>query len=364
MYHLMYITHISIGSPPQLFLAVVDITQSNLFVPSWNCTSNSKNYEIEYCMPHLMYDGSRSSTHEDILESAQVHYYGMYGWGNLSRDTVCIAELCILGQDFQESTRWHPAYLIDWDEQYDSALGLSRFQSTNTYDDFNNTRILQALHEQKLLARNVFALKHPRTDEDTGELILGGSDRTFAGSLVKLPLIDLPMDSIDSNYIPYASAGWNVDASSIHMGAFAEKTALDIALPEYAAVMTNSYANIMFPGVINRQILSHFNLSQDHYGDYTFDCDKRHIFPNFTIALGPQKHEFVLEPWQYMHEVIDPNGQQRCTFPFKILYEDEEHPDYILLGAAFLASWYAEFDLDEGTVGREFSLQEDLRIRR
>jgi saccharopepsin len=250
--------------------------------------------------------------------------------------------------------RWHPAYLIDWDEQYDSALGLARFYSINTFDDFNSTWPLQRLIEQKALDRNMFALKHPRTDNDTGELILGGRDTTVPrDSLITLPLLDIPQDSQDSNFQAYAYAGWNVEASSLHLGAYLDSPPLVVALGGYIAVLTNSYANMMFPGRIARQIAAHLNAVESE-SVHDLPCEARHHLPNFTIALGPQGHEFELSPWQYMHEVVDPEGRIRCVLPFDTLFEDDENPDYVLLGAAFVASWYAEFDVDHGTVGSKF----------
>lgn len=253
---------------------------------------------------------------------------------------------------------WRPAYLIDWDEQYDSVLGLARFHATNTYDDFNVTSPLENMVQQKVLERNVFALRHPRTDDEEGELILGGVDDAFRNSLITLPLINDPPDGDDSNFIPFASAGWQVAVSSFSLDSYRDKGPLEIALPRYIAVLTNGYTNMMFPSHIAHQIAEHL-----HWADWLddFSCEERHRFPNVTFTLGTQQHRLMLSPWQYMHEVVDPEGHKRCILPFNPLYEDSHHPDYILLGAAFFAGLYAEFDLDKQSIGRKFDYSTSAR---
>ncbi|KAF2174778.1 acid protease [Zopfia rhizophila CBS 207.26] len=321
IYQLMYITDLSIGTPPQPFRAIVDITQSNLFVPSWNCTTNPHRHEVEYCLFHLMYDSAASSTYKPELTPA-----------------TFIITAFILGEIYRETTS----------ALYDSALGLARFHATNLYNDFNVASPLENMVQQKVLNRNIFALKHPRTDDEEGELILGGADESFVDSLITLPLINTPADGNDLNFIAFASAGWQVAASSLSLDSYLDNGPLQIPLPNYIAVLTNGYTNMMFPRQMAHQIAEHLDWT-DWLDD--FSCEKRHSFPNVTIALGPQQHRFVLSPWQYMHEVVDPEGRKRCTLPFHPLVEDGEHPNYILLGAAFLASWYAEFDLDKETIG-------------
>lgn len=345
----MYVTDISIGTPPQPFRAIIDITQSNLFVPSINCTDNA--YEAEYCLYHLMYDSEASTTYRSNLTPAQLHYYGVYTSGNLSQDSVHIGNISVEKHVFQEATMWRPAYLIDWDEQYDSVLGLSRLRVIDPYDNFDVPSLSENVRLHNTLDRNVFAIRHPLTDADEGQLILGGVDESIASSIVRLALIENPIDGDDSNFIAYASAGWVVAASSLTLGAYLNQESLTIPLPNYVAVLTNGYGNMWFPQHMAAQIAEH--LQWDDWLD-DFPCEQRDRFPILTISLGAQRHDFVLSPWQYMPEVINLEGQKRCLLPFHPMYQDGKHPDYILLGGSFLASFYTEFDLDEMTIGSKF----------
>lgn len=339
------------GTPPQPFRAHIDITQSNFFVPSINCTNQTRHHEVEYCLYHLMYSSVSSSTYEPDLTPARLHYYGVYTRGNLSKDIVHIGGVSVKQQIFQEAIMWHPAYLIDWDEQYDTVLGLARLREINTYDDFDVPGLVENMVEQNTLDRNVFALRLPRTDTEEGLLILGGVDDAMAGSVIRIPLVDVPLDSDDSNFVPYASAGWVVNTSSLVLDAYLDQDPLTVPLPGYVAVLSNGYTGMMFPFAIKKRIASY--LQWDDWLD-DFPCEQRNRFPNFTIALGPQDYLLVLSPWQYMHEVINGEGEQRCLLPFHALYEDAPHPDYILLGAAFMAGLYTEFDLGAKTIGCKY----------
>ncbi|KAF2266405.1 acid protease [Lojkania enalia] len=220
IYQVMYVTDISIGMPPQPSRAIIDITQSNLFVHSINCTDHIQEWEVENCLYHLMYDSVASSTYQSNLTPARLHYYGVYTWGNLSQDTVHIGDISVEKHVFQEATMWHPGYMIDWDEQYDSVLGLSHLRARNTYDNFDVSSLLENMVRQNTLDRNVFAIRHPRTDADEGQLILGGVDDSITRSVIKLALVDSPLDGDDSNFIAFASAGWVVAASSLTLGAY------------------------------------------------------------------------------------------------------------------------------------------------
>ncbi|KAF2680463.1 hypothetical protein K458DRAFT_445192 [Lentithecium fluviatile CBS 122367] len=222
----MYITDLTVGSPPQFFRAVV-------------------------------------------------HRYGVYTWGHLSRDTIGRGNISVAAQDFQEAASWHALYLIDWDEQYDSALGLARFKGANGYDDFREYGPPESLRRKS-------------------------------------------------------------------------NNALHFSLPDYIAVLPNSYTHMMFPRWIADKIALHLNWT-DWLDDFPYSEHRN--FPDLTFNLGPQEHEFVRSPWQYMHEVVDPEGKMRCTLPFNTLYDTDEHPDYILLGNAFMASWYLDFDLEKETIG-------------
>ena len=211
--------------------------------------------------------------------------------------------------------------------------------------------------DQNALDRNLFAIKHPRTDDGYGELILGSVDEAFTDSLVTLPLPNINGGK-DVSFNAFASAEWQVAASSLSLASYKNNPSLVGSLPNYIAVFSNSYTNVMFPQPIADRMGSHLNWS--NYLD-NFSCNNRNSFPNLTIVFGSQQHEFELSPSQYMHEIINPKRQTRCILPFSPLYKEEEHPDYTALGSAFLASWYSKFDFDRGA-SKSFKSSKEARI--
>jgi saccharopepsin len=69
-----------------------------------------------------------------------------------------------------------------------------------------------------MLDRNVFALKLPRTDEESGELILGGYDESKSQSPITLPLTNV-MHGHNNGILFLASCGWQVSVSAISLSA-------------------------------------------------------------------------------------------------------------------------------------------------
>ena len=180
----------------------------------------------------------------------------------------------------------------------------------------------------------------------------------FSDSLVTLPLTNINGGK-DGSFNAFASAEWQVAASSV-LGFIQKKLVSRGFSPKLHRRVFNSYANTMFPQPTADRMAPHLNWSD--YLDY-FSYNNRNSFPNLTIVLGSQQHEFELSSSQYMHEIIDPKGQTRCILPFSPPYEEEEHPDYRVLGSAFLASWYSKFDLDMGTIACKSNLP-SVELRR
>ncbi|CAK5124629.1 unnamed protein product [Meloidogyne enterolobii] len=93
-----YYGPISIGSPPQNFSVIFDTGSSNLWVPSKKCPF----YDIA-CLLHHKYDSTKSSSYKDDGRKMQIQYGTGSMKGFVSKDTVCIANICVAGQEFAEA---------------------------------------------------------------------------------------------------------------------------------------------------------------------------------------------------------------------------------------------------------------------
>jgi len=295
-YLLLFTAEIHIGSPPQPFFAEVDINWTDMFVPSSNCTLDPET--ARYCLPHRRYNSTLSSTYKENMTAVKLDYTGLWTQGNLSQDLLHIAGLTVENQTFEEATVWRSLYANDW-APLDSALGLARFRPQKSGSTVETKSPLQNMIHQKLLDRNIFSLKLPRTDDELGELILGGFDRRYSKSLVSLPLTNV-MGGNSPTFLFYSSCGWQVGVSAMTLCAMSgNQSPLNISLDGFTAFISNSFEFISVPPKMSAQITQHLGLDDELLD---LPCYQRAELPNLTLSFGTNG-VLVLTPWQYMIEV-------------------------------------------------------------
>ena len=177
-YHFLFTTEVAIGTPPQFFSAQVDINWRDLFVPSSNCTLEPD--VGKYRIPRRKYNSTASETYTPNSTTTELYYWWIVTRGQLSQDTVHIGGLSIENQKFEEATHWETLYPPRW-ARLESAFGLARLvPNPEWHSSLHVKGPLQNLMERGLLDKNVFALKLPRSDDEPGELILGGYDELYS----------------------------------------------------------------------------------------------------------------------------------------------------------------------------------------
>jgi saccharopepsin len=330
---LTYITRLSIGTPPQHFHALLDISSSDLFVPA---TSRD-----ELCPPGNRYNASASRTHKHHTEHMHSEYLRCLADGQLAEDTLHLGGIEIEGQKFGAAKSIIKPDPKFGNDDWDGILGLApgnKGSFRNIANPFMN------MIAQKKLDWNLFSLKLPRGKSDPGEIIFGGIDKDmYEGNLKKLPLV--PYDPVHRRRL---RDRWVVPASGIGIGhgyaslygyvATIESDFPGIAIPELYALMLNKYL-----GMENRDGLRE---------PPSIDCAKREKLEDLTITLAEEK--FVLSPWDYTMEMdmgwIDgKKGERRCVSAFMSL-PDHLEESFIVLGTPFLRKFYSVFDLGGRTV--------------
>ena len=318
----------------------MDTGWSDLFVPSSKCADS-------YCDLHQLYDASLSSSYAPDGSPVQVHYGGLYTEGNVSQDTVRVADLQVLGQSFEEASLLRPVPLY-FDNIFDTVLGLARIPPNVSRDSTLEARsLLQNIVDQGLLKRNNFALDLPRKDGEVGQLTLGVTADDKDG-LVEFPVREI---SASDHALPDdLNAGWQVEASSVSLGDPSDPKSVHGPLINCTAVLASGYPFIDLPSDLHRSIKTRVNSDPDQYG--TLDCNRRSSLPNLTVSLGPSNssHGFTLTPWDYLLEVHFEDVGTRCLSTFTAHAESEGN--YIVLGSAFLTGVYSIFDLDAKTISR------------
>lgn len=299
-----------------------------------------------------MYNSSQSSSYVADLSPASVHYMGIYTYGNVSQDSLYVGGVEVKNQIFEEATIWRPVPLF-WDDLFDSALGLARLPLDFSESTIKARNPFQNMINHNLLDRNVFSLRLARTDEEKGELVFGSVDRDLhTGDLVSFPATNVTCGDNEAIAV-YSSSGWQIPVQSISLSSNSSSGPLHASLPNYTAILSTDFPHIGLSRGLAQQLTEHCGAAVEMSA---LSCKERTLLPNLTVTLGPDRHEIVLTPWDYMFEVEDETYGTRCVLPFVDLMEMLDGFEYIILGTAFLSGLYSVFDYDNQIISCELGL--------
>ncbi len=316
---------IAIGSPPQYFNAVVDVSTSDLIVPSPSSRTG-------YSPPLHVYNSSLSSTYQPNGTEISSDPLGIRTSGFLSQDDLHISDLLIEDILFEEATDldFEECMYCNWN--YDTVLPLGIYHEDSSR---NFMSPIARLNSDKILDENVFSMRLSRNTRDgEGQLILGGRiDESFSeGSEFTVPLTDLNNEWVEKT-------NWKVKADSLILGTdhftFQDST---------VAVFHTVVSWIVLPSKLAKRL--NRSLGAKHFGSFAFvDCAQRPRFPDLTIILAGQR--FVLTPYDYIIEQNE-SGRISCMSAF---LQDVEEDGVIFLGSAFLKTWVTVWDWQHRTIG-------------
>jgi len=318
-----YYGPIHIGTPAQAFSVVFDTGSSNLWVPSSKCPIT-----VIACDVHHKYYATRSSTYMANGTAFNITYGSGSMTGFVSRDTLQLSNLTVLGQQFTEATGL-PGITFDA-AKFDGIMGLA-FQSISVlgvvppwYNILN----------QKLVSDQVFSfwLNKDPNGALGGELLLGGIDSDhFIGTPTYVPLTSqtywqFKLDDIlyRETSLGYCGAtGCNAIAdtgTSLIAGPTADMRALNLKLG--AITITN--------------------------GEAILDCKLIPVMPNVTFVLSGTKFSF--SPAEYVLQVTSAN-ETECISGFLGIDIPPPYGPLWILGDVFISSYYTIFDFGNTRVG-------------
>ena len=278
-----YFAEIELGTPPQLFKVVLDTGSSNLWVPGAKCTSIACFVRLPHFHPnpawltddipstlqlHAKFDSSASSTYKANGTDFEIRYGSGSVEGFISRDTLSIGDLTIKGQDFGETTK-EPGLAFAFGK-FDGILGLA-------YDTISVNRIVPPFYnmiDQKLLDEPVFSFRVGSSEEDGGEAIFGGIDKTaFKGKL---------------DYVPVRRKGyWEVELEQISFG----KEVLE--LDGTGAAIDTGTSLIAMPTDIAEMLNAEIGATKGWNGQYTVDCATVSSLPDLTLQFGGKPYKLT-----------------------------------------------------------------------
>jgi hypothetical protein len=179
----MYVSYVTIGTPPQKFSVIMDTGSSNLWVPGVECLGSGHSAAFlnqlsptagqmfannNACKGKDLFDGSKSSTYEKNGESFQITYGTGRCNGYIATDKVCLDELCV-DNGFGVATYLGPFFA---EQQIDGIFGLA-FQEL-AVDNIKPP--VQTMIDQNMLANPWFTVWMTMThaENETGGLITIG----------------------------------------------------------------------------------------------------------------------------------------------------------------------------------------------
>lgn len=326
---LIYFTEIGIGTPPQRFQVLIDISSPETFVSSAECSACASG--------DVRYNSSRSCSSKVDGTALEVDYGYIFASGNMTIDTFDFGGVQVKDQPFMEATTVEPIGL-SWDD-LTIIHGIAGLMPSSAGSILNNSSPFMSMVKEHILDRNLFSLRlrEPR------ELIFGAIDpELFTGDLVQIPLTNKTGR--------YALTGaWQAEAHYLTLG---DEPGIRMSLAGYTASFSTRSAFLFLPDRMVVDIWQVLQFEEIMFLPPSVACEQRGIMPDFTFNLAGQN--FTLTPYDYTFEWPIEQAKTLCVsaiFPFGV-----EQYDEIVLGSAFLRAFYSVFDLDSNTLGCKSAL--------
>lgn len=315
-----YYGEIQIGTPAQTFKVVFDTGSSNLWVPSKNHASM-----CIACMLHKKYDSSTSSTYKKDGRDFEIHYGSGSMKGALSKDTVCIGDLCAKDQGFAEASNLPGLAFIM--AKFDGILGMG-------YPEISVdivTPVMNSLIEQdKVDPIFGFWLNRDPTAKNGGEMVVGGIDKDhYTGEIT---------------WAPVTKKGyWQFDMSGISING--KDVACDGSCTAIADTGTSLIAGPKDEVAKIQQAIGATPLAQ---GEFSIPCDKIDSLPEITLKIAGR--DFVLTGKDYTIK-MNAMGRTQCISGFMGIDLPEKLGKLWILGDDFIGKYYTIFDFGNNRVG-------------
>ncbi|KAM8721042.1 hypothetical protein ACLKA7_006989 [Drosophila subpalustris] len=301
--NMYYYGSIWIGTPVNLFRVMFDTGSSNLWVPSYNCTSSA-------CKLHAQYNPSQSSTYQPASQKASsiTLTYGTGGMtGYLATDSVMVASLGIQNQTFAVATSELDNYFQNFSFDGILGMGFKDLAVNNITPPFYN------LFSQGLISQPIFSFLL-KNDSTGGVLNLGGSDPQYLNKVT---------------YVPVSVADyWQFNMAAASLG--------NVSLcSDCPAIVDTGTSMIIAPSVAYNKIRAMLNVSLDG----SVNCSSVSKMPDLLFLIGDKL--FGVSRSSYVLSIND-----EC-----ILGIQTANTSFWILGDIFIEQYYTEFDLGNQRIG-------------
>jgi len=306
-----YYGEITLGTPEQTFNVIFDTGSADLWVASDSCDSS--------CGRHAEYDADASSTYKANGTSFDIMYGSGPVSGYQSIDSLAWGNLPVKSQMFAEVVDASGLGLAYKMGKFDGILGLAfPVLSVNKVPT-----VFQNTVEQELVDKAEFSFFLGNCREDSGELLLGGTDPAYYTG--------------DFDYVPLSSATyWEIAMDKLTVGGVEYGVGQKAIVDSGTSILTGPSEQI---AAIAAQVGAR---ELGSTGEYLMKCNDD--APNLDFQLGGKTYS--LAPEDYMI----PDGDS-CLFGMMGLDIPPPSGPLWILGDVFMRKYYTVFDVANEQVG-------------
>jgi len=365
----IYVSDITIGTPPQTFVVVMDTGSANLWVPGKECGSGGggecgkqcQGFLCQYvcdksccgndplaafmmqnpkananaCVGKHLFDSTKSSSYKKDGQAFQITYGTGSCSGYIASDKVCLGDLCV-DNGFGVATRLAPFFA---DQPLDGILGLA-FQQL-AVDKVKPP--VQTMIDQKLMANPWFTVWMTMThaENETGGLItLGDYDKQHCS------------DKVD--WIPLSSATYyqiSLDGVKVGSNSNNANDELVIMSPDdnlgAQAISDTGTSLIAGPSQQIKQIAEKLGGKLDQsQGVYMVPCSGAKTLPPVIFTINGK--EFPVSAKNYVLQLS--SDDPRCFIGFQGFPSGGFGPSWIL-GDCFIREYCQIYDMGGKRLG-------------
>eukprot|EP01017_Pseudomicrothorax_dubius_P037133 TRINITY_DN5405_c0_g1_i1.p1 TRINITY_DN5405_c0_g1~~TRINITY_DN5405_c0_g1_i1.p1 ORF type:complete len:384 (+),score=100.19 TRINITY_DN5405_c0_g1_i1:75-1226(+) len=304
---LLYLTNITIGTPPQTFRVALDTGANNILIPSVKCQPSVA------CLTHNKYNSSASSTYTANGTQFDLNVTGGSISGNISLDTVSVADLSASAVRFGEVTAFRNGAFVD--PAYDGYLGLA----WPPLAVGNSPSLVQALFKEGQIDSDSFSLYFTDSiGEVGGRFIIGGVNPAYAASsFAYLPLVN--------------KTYWTLALETIKVGGVSFGTKNMVAIIDSGSSVIGT----------EKKLADKIKAALPPLKD----CQDLKAFPALTFVING--NDLTLQPSDYI--LTFKQGQvEQCLIGINAV---EVAEGTVVLGDVFLRTYYTHFDYGNNRVG-------------
>jgi len=316
---LEYLGNITIGTPGQQFMVVLDTGSSNLWVPAASCTKGG-------CAKKDKYDSAKSSTYANNGKKWQI----AYGDGSTASGTLVVDSMAFLGTGGAKltvpKTTFGQATQMSAQFDQDPSDGILGLAFTSLAVDGVIPPLINAIN-QNLLDAPLFTvwLEHRGmvNGANGGVFTYGKIDNTNCGGVIA--------------YQPLSSATyWQYTISGLSVGTYSNKIKQDVISDTGTSLIGGPQAQT---DALAKAAGAKYDAQQ---GAYTIACKANP--PNFVVTVGTNNYAITAV------DMIVEFAQNQCFYALFPFDDGGQGPAWIL-GDPFIRQFCHVFDIGQQRVG-------------